>query len=444
MKKKSFQQKMGMLLGVNLVGFFILATIYWMGVHFVFNRNELIKMGWFLVLMLVFMGMQYALFQKYVGKILTPLQEFFAVLNNIQKGDYSRTIQESDIVEIDRLGQLMNGMIVYLKNFISNLKRIAAGDLEIQIHENGALNRSLETVVVNYKGLLDGVKAAIQQMNEAAEDTSTATQELSSGINEQASSANEMDASVEEMSQTAQNIASTAERLKESTDQVYDLVEIGRSMLESHRKEMEQTKEIAKENQKTVAALIENIQKIEGIFHRITDIATETKMLSLNASIEAIKAGEEGKGFSAVAIEIRKLAENILHFTNEVHSVVTLTNNSVNGVKLTSNKTENGIDHIYQQSIELDEQFEKIDEETSEIAKISQFVAESSDQQRIATLEMSKTIKEVSSVLKESAKSATSIAHSMRQLRDFIDQYTEEVNSYFVNKGNVHHEIIEN
>ena len=444
MKKKPFKQEMGVLLGVNLVGFFVLATIYWLGIHFVFNRSELIKIGWFLILMFIYMGMQYALFQRYVGKILIPLREFFTALNNLQKGDYSHTIQESDIIEIDELAQLINGMIQYYDRFIRNLKRIAAGDLEIQIRENGALNRSLELVVVNYRELLAVIKAAIKQMNEAAEDSSSAMQQLSSGINEQASSANEMDASVEEMSQTAQNIASTAEKLKESADQVYSLVEIGQSMLVSHRKQMEQIKEIANENKKTVAVLIENIQKIEEIFHRITNIASETKMLSLNASIEAIKAGEGGKGFSAVAIEIRKLAENILEFTNEVHSVVTLTNNSVDGVKLTSDKTENEIGQIYQQSVELDDQFAKIDGEASEVVKISQFLSEASGQQGIATKEMSKTLKEVSEVLKQSAGSATSIALSMKQLRDFIDQYTEKVNSYFVNKGNVRHEIIEN
>jgi len=444
MKKRSFKQEMGILLGMNLIGFFVLAITYWTGFYYVFNRSELAKIGWFLFLMLIYMGLQYALFRKYVDRILIPLQDFYQVLNNIQRGNYNLKLQESDIIEINELAQLINGMISYFDNFIKNLQQMAVGDLDIQFQENGVLNRSLEAVVVNYKELLNGIKAAIRQMNEAAEDTSSATQELSSGINEQASSANEMDASVEEISQTAQSIASTAEKLKESTDQVYGLVEIGRAMLESHRKELEQTKKIAKENQKTVAALIENIRKIEGIFHRITDIATETKMLSLNASIEAIKAGEEGKGFSAVAIEIRKLAENILHFTNEVHSVVTITNNSVNEVKITSGKTENEIDHIYQQSIELDDRFGKIDEETSEIVKVSQFLSEASSQQKIATLEMSKTIQEASVTLKESAKSATSIANSMKQLRDFIDHYTEEVNSFFVGKGNVHHEIIEN
>jgi len=434
-----------MLLGMNLIGFFVLAIIYWTGYYYLFNHShEVAKIGWFLFLMFIYMGFQYALFRKYVDRILIPLQDFYQVLSNIQKGNYDLMLQESDIIEINELAQLINGMIAYFNNFIKNLQRMAVGDLDIQFQENGALNHSLEAVVVNYKELLNGIKTAIQQMNEAAEETSSATQQLSSGINEQASSANEMDASVEEMSQTAQSIASTAEKLKESTDQVYGLVEIGRAMLESHRKEMEQTKEIAKENQKTVAALIENIRKIEGIFHRITDIATETKMLSLNASIEAIKAGEEGKGFSAVAIEIRKLAENILHFTNEVHSVVTMTNNSVNEVKITSGKTESEIDHIYQQSIELDDRFGKIDEETSEIVKVSQFLSEASSQQKIATLEMTKAIQEASVTLKESAKSATSIANSMRQLRDFIDHYTEEVNSYFINKGNVHHEIIQN
>ena len=444
MKKRSFKQEMGMFLGMNLIGFFGLAVIYWTGHYYLFNGGESTKIGWFLFLIFIFMGLQYLLFQKYVNKILAPLQDFYQVLNNIQSGNYEQMLQETNIVEIDRLVELINGMMRYFDGVIKNLKRIAAGDLDIQFHENGAINRSLETVVVNYKGLLNVVEAAIQQMNESVAATSSATQQLSSGISEQAGSANEMDASVEEMSQAAQNIANTADKLRESTDRVYGLIEVGRQTLESHRNAMELAKEITKENQRTVATLIENIQKIEGIFHRISDIATETKMLSLNASIEAIKAGEGGKGFSAVAVEIRKLTENILQFTNEVHSVVMVTKNSAHGVQTTSDKTENHIYQIYKQSAELDSQFERIDDETSEILKISQFVSEASNQQKIATLEMSKTIKDTSSVLKESAKSATSIANSMKQLRSFIDHYTNEVNSYFIKKGNINHEIVQN
>ncbi|GBD93685.1 methyl-accepting chemotaxis protein 4 [bacterium BMS3Abin05] len=444
MKKKSFKQHMTILLGMNVIGFFVLAVVYWVGIYTEFAGTGVGKVIWFLFLILLYTGLQHILFRNYLKKIVNPLRDFYQILQSVREGDYSDSFPESDIKEINGLGELVNEMIHYFDHFIKNMKKMARGDLNIQFTENGLLTQSFQQLVGIYRNLLDGIHISIRQMNEVAEDTSSATQELSSGINEQAISSDEMAASTGEISETAENIAEIAGKLKNSSDSVYNLIEDGHSLLESHQKEMALTREITIRNQKTVARLVEDIQKIEGIFLHISDIATETKMLSLNASIEAMKAGDEGKGFSAVAIEVRKLAENILHFTNEVHSVVMQTNNSVNEVKTTSGQVENVIDNISKQSAKIDKEFGKIDEETNEIVKISQFLSEASAQQKVATMQMSKTMQEASVVLKESAKSAANIAISVKKLKDYIDRYTMEVEANFSDKGSMTYETIKN
>ena len=108
--------------------------------------------------------------------------------------------------------------------------------------------------------------------------------------------------------------------------------------------------------------LKESTQKIEKINTLIDEITQQINILSLNASIEASRAGEQGKGFSAVAMEIRKLAENTRRSTEGIYSTVETIKN------LTNNTTE-AMEKVVELVREIKEQINKQDTSTSRIAE---------------------------------------------------------------------------
>ncbi|HDK36071.1 MAG TPA: hypothetical protein ENG82_04100, partial [Bacteroidetes bacterium] len=144
MKKKSFKQHMTILLGMNVIGFFVLAVVYWVGIYTEFAGTGVGKVIWFLFLILLYTGLQHILFRNYLKKIVNPLRDFYQILQSVREGDYSDSFPESDIKEINGLGKLVNEMIHYFDHFIKNMKKMARGDLNIQFTENGLLTQSFQ------------------------------------------------------------------------------------------------------------------------------------------------------------------------------------------------------------------------------------------------------------------------------------------------------------
>lgn len=186
------------------------------------------------------------------------------------------------------------------------VNQIAAGDLtvapQLMQGDSSSLLYTLKNMSTELGGVVEGVRSGADNLASAAQEISATAQNLSQSTIEQSSSVEETSASVEELNSSVQQNAENAKMTN--------------NMANSSAKDADTGGEAVK---RTVQAMKEIASKI-GL---IEDIAYKTNLLSLNAAIEAARAGEHGKGFTVVAAEVRKLAENSRVTAQEINHLAT-------------------------------------------------------------------------------------------------------------------------
>ncbi len=311
--------------------------------------------------------------QQNVNSLIDAMNEVTHVAEEIANGNMAVEIRERS--EQDTLMHALQTMLNSLREVTQVAGEIADGNLTVEIYprsEKDRLMQALHSMLQRLQDIVIRVQTSADNVTSGSQEMRKSSEELSEGSSLQAASTEEVSASMQEM---AANVAQNAENAAET----------GKLALQSAERARKSGEAVAK----TVAAIREISEKIMII----EDIASQTRLLSLNATIEASRAQEHGKAFSVVASEVRKLSDITKTAAIEIktlaNSTVAIAEQSGEALKMLVPDIERTADLIQEISAASNEQrsgtaqinhvIQQLDQVTQQNALTSEFVASAAE-----------------------------------------------------------------
>ena len=356
--------------------------------------------------------------RKMAQDIEKPMIALADRLQTFAQGDLSSAFPECATEdEISYMIQVAKGMASDLDMIITD-----AGELLGQMAEgNYAIGTKIEDKYVGqFVALKDAMRKMNRQMNgtlhqveEAAKQVSAGAENLAESAQSLAEGATDQAAAVQQLTSSVAEVATHIEENTKSTDSVHDQAKRVAIKADSGSAKM-------KELVEAMQHISETTNDIQVVIGKIESIASQTNLLSLNASIEAARAGEAGKGFAVVAEQIKNLAEESASSAEETRVMLT---NSLNQVGVGSSVAD-------ETSQFMSEMIEQLDAVVMEVAKIRQI----SDQQAESVKQISAAVEQVNGVVQSNSATSEEVSATSEELSASAESLDEMVSDFVLRK----------
>ncbi|MCP3935144.1 MAG: HAMP domain-containing protein [Actinomycetia bacterium] len=312
----------------------------------------------------------------------------------------SLDVERLDLNRNDEIGELadsFNEMAAVLSTVGSQATSIGDRELsaEVLTHEvPGQLGHAFSTMVGSLRSMVDQLKGSSSQLAGAASELTTVSESMGRSAEETSSEATSASATGEEVSANVASVAAAIEQMNAS------IQEVAVNATEASTVASEAV-DVAQTTTDSIAKLGQSSQEIGEVIKVITSIAEQTNLLALNATIEAARAGEAGKGFAVVASEVKELANQTAEATEEI-----------------SNRIE-AIQVDTQGAVEANTQ---IGETIGRISEISTNIASAVEEQSTTTAEIGRSVEEAANGARAIARSITDVASNAQATRDSTEE----------------------
>ena len=356
---------------------------------------------------------------KSITKHIFNLKELF---EKASEGDLSVKVNINSKDEFEDLGNNFNSMLDNINLLIKNVKRSA--DIIAQTSE------TVNTMSGEASKAINDVSLTIDQV---ALGTTSQAQDIGEGVE-----------AINNLAGKIENIGHLANEMGSISNDANKLSEYGLKVMSTLTAKTEEANTSTGEVANVIDDMDKSTAEIGSITETINSIAEQTNLLALNAAIEAARAGESGRGFSVVADEIRKLAEQSTSATKQIQglveeiksksqlavksmhntrTVVTEQTNAVNETRDIFNKILNSVKVIIDETKEIEVSITDTNKNKDAIVDRMQSISAVSQENSASTEEVSATTEEINAVMNE-------FTHSASELKELAEQLENEINKF--------------
>ena len=269
----------------------------------------------------------------------------------------------------------------------------------------GSLNKTFEKI----HGIVNTVATNSDQMLHAADNVRQVSASASTAMAQQNAETDRVAKAMDEMTTTVDEIANNSSDANTAANDANQQAQQGNQTVIDASESINDLAQAVNEAAVVINKLASDSESIGSVLDVIRGIAEQTNLLALNAAIEAARAGEQGRGFAVVADEVRTLASRTQESTEEIQAMIqTLQTGAANAVSV-MNSGEKQTETSVNKAREAADALQKISAAITQITQMNQHIAESSEQQRA----MSNNVTSSIDAIKEISISTTQGAHQM-------------------------------
>ncbi len=300
----------------------------------------------------------------------------------ISRGDLTMSLQKRGEDEVGRLTQALNDMVEYLRE---------------------QTRRTVEGINVLGSSAAE-IAATVSQLGASTSRTSSAVTETITTI--------------EEVKQAAKISNDTAKKVAESSKQAVEISELGKKATGDTAHRMNLIKEQIESIGETVIRLSEHSQAIEEIIGTVQDLADQSNLLAVNASIEAARAGDHGKGFAVVALEIKTLADQSKSATEQVRRILEETKKWVSAVVMATEQGTKAVEAGVNQSVMAGESIESLFGSVSSSSQAATVIHTTTEQQLAGVGQVSIAMLNIDQAMQQNVSSISQLDQAAKRIEE--------------------------